>query len=621
MAERRSASGLVLPGIRSTAWMLGLAPVPAENTWLDRLARVYMVARDYLAPFEAARGRVFDRDQWISVLLAKYPPEEYLCQLAALNHASNSDELTAAYLDRFLGVVATDAAEAIRSAMAGADGQRRWFLARQVVLRAIRLVLVPPVPAADPGTGLAVDLENIDPESAAVLLVHLAADSLRHERRDDEPRFCFTSESLAMEMIANNLFNDRDDNGDLLGRYRLLWMTYGTRNAKFIPRRAPADMLREATRISFDELTTLGFAYWAHIRACGPGDQVKLNAMIMPNIAISQAMISAFLDLFSSTPASLAAALGGCTKPWQMLPIQDRPLLRLGDDVVVLDERYLVERVTRGLYWLVHDYEATTYGEKARNKWTQAYSEMVERRVEDQVRDMAPHLVGGERAFFTEENLQAAFPGVKNADAGADFGSTVVLAEVVAETVKLATREQGDVASFREDAERLALGKARQLYTAAAGLLRDPQPANSPLPAPARQIVPIVVEGGQFPVNPLTMTYVREELTARGLPPAGPIEPLAVLDLEELDLEELEGCHALHQRRGLTLPQLLEAWRSSQYGGVAFRNYLAYEYGGQEIGRPKDVQDALSKSFVVIQQLLGADRRPETVPAGDAAGA
>jgi hypothetical protein len=57
--------------------------------------------------------------------------------------------------------------------------------------------------------------------------------------------------------------------------------------------------------------------------------------------------IVAFLDLFSSTPSSLAAALRDCPKPWQMLPIQERPLLRLGDDVVVLDERYLAERITR----------------------------------------------------------------------------------------------------------------------------------------------------------------------------------------------------------------------------------------------------------------------------------
>jgi hypothetical protein len=108
-----------------------------------------------------------------------------------------------------------------------------------------------------------------------------------------------------MEMIANNLFNDRDDNGDLLGRYRLLWMHYGSRLTRFTPRRPAAEMLLEATGISFDELTTLAFAYWAHIRACQPGDQVRLNAMIKPGIAISQPTIEAFLDVFAGTPADL----------------------------------------------------------------------------------------------------------------------------------------------------------------------------------------------------------------------------------------------------------------------------------------------------------------------------
>lgn len=117
------------------------------------------------------------------------------------------------------------------------------------------------------------------------------------------------------------------------------------------------------------------------------------------------------------------------------------------------------------------------------------------------------------------------------------------------------------------------------------------------------------MEGGQFPVNPLTLYYVRETLTARGLPPGGPIELLIILDLEEL-----EGCQALGQRRGMTLPQLLDAWRQSDYGGVAFRNYLAYEYGGQEIGRPRDVQSALDESLVIIQQLLGVDPRDRWVP-------
>ncbi len=504
MGSRTSASGLVLPGISSTAWMLGLTPVPEENAWLDKLVRVYLVARDYLAPYEAAQRRVFDRGQWIKVLLAKYPVEEYLCQLAALNHAANSDELTVAYQQRFLEIVTPVAADAIGHALAGGiDGRPRWFLARQIVLRAIRLVLVPPEPGRtpDPDPALVADLDGIDPETAAVLLVHLAADSLTQERRDDEPMFCGTAESLAMEVVANNLFNDRDDNGDLLARYRLLWTHYGSRLTRVTPRRPPADLLAEAIGIDLDDMTTLAFAYWAHIQSLRPGGQVRLNAMIRPDIAIDRATVETFLDLFSSTPAELAAALRDCPKPWQMLPIQDRPLLRLGDDVVVLDERYLVERVTRGTYWLVHDYEKFTYGENARNRWTQVYGEMVETRAEDQLRRMAPPLVGGGRAFFTEEQRQAAFPGTKNCDAGINCGGDVVLAEVVSGTVKLATREQADVASFREDAEKIVLAKARQLYVSAANLTKRPQPPNSPLTEPAAGIFLVVISGGQFPVN------------------------------------------------------------------------------------------------------------------------
>jgi hypothetical protein len=601
---RTSPSGLVLPGIGSTAWMLGLTPVPEGHAWLDNLVGVYLPAREYLGPFEAARGRAFDRDAWIRVLLARFPAEEYLCQLAILNHAVTSVELTEPFAERFLERIAPDAAEIVRRAVAGGvDGFRRWFLARQLVLRAMRLVLVPPPAAAGatPDPALEASLAGIEPETAAVLLVHLAGDALCQERQPGVARLCGTAESLAMEMNANNLFNDRDDNGDLLARYRMLWLDYGTRLKRYIPRLAPADMLREATGIGLDETITLAFAYWGYLQGRGPGDPIRVKAMAAEAMTIPRADVETFLGLISCTPAALAQQLRQCPRPWQMRPLQARPLLRLGDDVVVLDERYLVERVTRGLYWLVHDYEKETYGDKARGAWTQVWSEMVETRAEDQLRQMAPSLFGGGRAFFTEEALQAAFPRTRNCDAGIDFGGDVVLAEVVSGTVKVQTRELADTGSFVQDTERIVLCKARQLYVTAACLLRRPQPEGSPVKVPPSRIFPVVVISGQYPVNPLTVRYINEQLTAEGHRPDGTVQPLTVMDLEEL-----EGCQALLQRRGRTLPQLLDAWRASPYRDAAFRNYLAHEIGGQELGRPGDVQDALAESFEVIQRLLGA---------------
>ncbi|MGP0024224.1 MAG: hypothetical protein ACLPKE_12835 [Streptosporangiaceae bacterium] len=128
---------------------------------------------------------------------------------------------------------------------------------------------------------------------------------------------------------------------------------------------------------------------------------------------------------------------------------------------------------------------------------------MVERRVEDQLRRVTPPLIGSSSgsAFFTEEDLQVAFPRSKNVDTGIDFGDLTLLAEVVTTQVALPTRENADVAAFNKAIGKFSLKKAMQLDETAANLLRDPQPDSSPLHRPARRILPVAVRGGQFPIN------------------------------------------------------------------------------------------------------------------------
>ena len=105
-------------------------------------------------------------------------------------------------------------------------------------------------------------------------------------------------------------------------------------------------------------------------------------------------------------------------------PLQARPLLRLNDDVVVLDEQYLVERVTRGLHWLVHDHEKTVYGENPRRAWIQVWSEMIETRAEDELRQLAPRLIGGGRAFFTKKACGPRSVPARTATTGSTSAAT-----------------------------------------------------------------------------------------------------------------------------------------------------------------------------------------------------
>lgn len=86
---RTTSAGLVLPDQSWTAARLGLVPVPEPNAWIGELTGAYLIASEYLAPCEAARGREFDRGDWTSALLAPHPRNEYIHHLAALNHATN----------------------------------------------------------------------------------------------------------------------------------------------------------------------------------------------------------------------------------------------------------------------------------------------------------------------------------------------------------------------------------------------------------------------------------------------------------------------------------------------------------------------------------------------------
>jgi hypothetical protein len=122
---------------------------------------------------------------------------------------------------------------------------------------------------------------------------------------------------------------------------------------------------------------------------------------------------------------------------------------------------------------------------------------------------------------FTEGDLHAAFPGSKVCDGGIDYGGDVVLAEVGSGTARVPTRQEADVASFCADADRLVVDKLKQLHATAGNLLCDPQLPNSPLTGPPDRIFPVVIFGGQFPVNPLTLHYLGERLGAAGMRPEG----------------------------------------------------------------------------------------------------
>jgi hypothetical protein len=620
-AFRWSDAGLIVPDRSMAAARLGAVPTEAASAWFQQYVKAYVTAGDYLTGALAARGLPFDPVPLINSLLRLHPREVYLPVLVALNHAAHYPELAEAWRDRYLARLNPAMAENVRRALDGtADGVTRALLARQPVLRAMRTVLTHRPPAGSPAAGaLAAAVPGLDPELAAILLVHLVAAQLRAPYTAGDRMLGDLPEGLAMEMVANGLFHGHDRPDVLLARTRMLWNTYGTQIdlGRLKLRARPLDLLREATGLDFEDIAALTVAYYGYTSALQPGGLPGVNAFA--GIKVGRGTVETYLASFASTPDELADRLDACPGSWQMLPIQERPLLRIGEVILVLDEQYLIERATQGLYWFVHEHERSLDGERGWKRWNGAYANMVERRAEDQLRRLAPPLLGGGSALFTEEDLQAAFPRSKNSDAGIDFGELTLLAEVVTGQASLATRENASVTAYAADIEKLFVKKARQLDEAAASLLRDPQPDASPLGKPARRILPVTVRGWQFPLNRLTRKHIEDALRGEGLlnyrRPAVPVAAIAPVDLEELEM-----CETLHETRGLSLHDLITRWQeSADFSESSFRSFLTQAYGGPP-ARPADLQAELARTLTLIAERLGTRWSPGLPEPGQPAG-
>lgn len=186
----------------------------------------------------------------------------------------------------------------------------------------------------------------------------------------------------------------------------------------------------------------------------------------------------------------------------------------------------------------------------------------------------------------------------------------VLLAEVVTTQVALSTRENADIEAYRKDIEKFFLKKARQLDETATSLLRDPQPAASPLDEPVERILPVAVRGGQFPVNPVTREHIEAALKNERLlnysSPDAPISRFAPVDLGELEM-----CETLHETRGLSLPDLIRQWQASEeYDRSSFRNFLIKTYGEDSFPRPADLRAELARTLSLIATRLGSDWTP-----------
>jgi hypothetical protein len=241
--------------------------------------------------------------------------------------------------------------------------------------------------------------------------------------------------------------------------------------------------------------------------------------------------------------------------------------------LVVIDLAFLLEKITVGLYWLVHDYLRDNESDLARQSWTQAWGDMVEAMVEDNLRGHVPVILGGQSALYTEHDLHASYPGHKTSDVVIDCGDVVMAIEIGSGRPSVDTVRGGNPDALRRDLERLAFKKIRQLDDTARCLTEAPEKLIGSV-TPIRPVQPVLVAAGGFFMSPVTANAIAEYCATNGFLTHALVRTPAVITMDEVEM--LEG---LAEHRGISMPALLQGWKSSPLKDVSLRNYLLDRFG------------------------------------------
>jgi hypothetical protein len=367
--------------------------------------------------------------------------------------------------------------------------------------------------------------------------------------------------ALAMELIQNFAFNEQDDLLTLLTRYTVLWDSYGRAVARTRLRASPDELFLEATGVDRRDLFAVAFWLWTEAISWAPPGRYRFD--LKSSLGMPPNVVDRCIGLFAVDLPAMSTALHAQSGDWQLLPFEESPALRFDDgSVVLLDESFLFERVTSGLYWYVLGHEQKR-DERQASTWSTAYGAMIEAYAEDRILAMAPRPAD----FYSEEQIKNAYGG-RQADAILDFGDLLFF-EIQKGQISLPTRQQGLIEKFKQDTDRLVLDKAAQLEVAALKIFDNETPLTGRPPRAISKGWPVIVSGGGYPVNPLTFEYIAFVADQRNLLKDPRFDALCVIDLSELEMLE-----AVYERTRQPPSVVLTQWKSGGGRRYSLKNHF-----------------------------------------------
>jgi hypothetical protein len=326
-----------------------------------------------------------------------------------------------------------------------------------------------------------------------------------------------------------------------------------------------AAIFRAATGFTLTDFIAFGLALFpwfidqSELRGTFADDRRSINpSTYFTNARIDPTTAQRLLSTLSHTRDSLVIDLRARLQrhpavlrdAYDFLPAMAKPLYRINADILVpFHLGYLAAKFSGGIYWTIFDY--LTGADRLR--FSRFFGRVFELYVRRAIQRAIPDSGGLARRVYPEFTYHVRAGDRRTSDVIIVYDRATIFIEATASRIKMEeTAIAGDLAAFAEDTEKIILGKSRQLTERIrdfrAGLYTIGGLRDTDLP----RIFPVIATLQSMPESSLTWAYFNEQLRSHGLLQDSRVEPLQLLDIEEIEI--LEG--VLPQ--GVSLPDILD---------------------------------------------------------------
>jgi hypothetical protein len=408
---------------------------------------------------------------------------------------------------------------------------------------------------------------------------------LRNARPDDGRRVIGTDVPglLEREVVAAHHFHRQLDVQHVLAMFGRRWLQLPAELAGHPKVVDLSAEFHDIVGVRLRDFVAVGIALYAHVRLRGPSLPPDLFDHL-DQLDVDPASTARIVSLISAPVAALRgwACDEGLPQPWKFDHLERFPLLDCGDHFLVLRPGLLLQRF---FGWLpIFDIEASLgRGRAAQRRLdrikgclgqvSEAYARET---LETQVRRHGWRLYDEDqlRAVLQPSRVRRTGRGglaSRTCDLTVDDGHRWALFEVTSSHLTRQSVAGTSAQRLHDDLEKL-VGKVEQLDDTITNLRRrETDLTGSPADPARRSYHPVLVLTEGFPVNPVTLTMLRQRAEQAGFLRGADTRPLEVVEVTELEILEGAGLGEL------TLLDALAAKSRARLFRASLRDFLLRE--------------------------------------------